>query len=111
MILFCPVTTNTPDATTAPAIGAVLPQTPKPISITAMTRMPPMVGNLVDRGSESYQVPSVAAARTAICLLAIVNLVLERSFPHEAGGEAGRSPGPPGMFGGLRPVMTGMISS
>ena len=71
MILFCPVTTNTPEATTAPAIGAMLPQTPKPISTTAMISAPATVGNLVDRGSESYQVPSASAVRSAIFLLAI----------------------------------------
>ncbi len=69
--MFCPVTTNTPDATTAPAIGAMLPQTPNPIVTTAMITAPATVGSLVDRGSESYQVPSVIAERTAIFLLAI----------------------------------------
>src|ERR1700722_13166085 len=77
MILFCPVATNTPEATTAPAIGAVLPQTPKPISATARIRMPPTVGHLVDRGRESYQVPSDTAVRAAISLLAITYLVPE----------------------------------
>src|ERR1700694_1510640 len=77
MILFCPVATNTPDATTAPAIGAMLPQTPNPISATARIRMPPTVGTFVDRGRESYQVPSATAVRTAICLLAITYLVPE----------------------------------
>src|SRR5258708_16240669 len=77
MILFCPVATNTPDATTAPAIGAMLPQTPKPISPTAMIRMPPTVGNFVDRGRESYQVPFASAVRTAIFRLAITYLVPE----------------------------------
>jgi hypothetical protein len=62
---------NTPDATTAPAMGAILPQAPKPISTTAMTKMPLAVGNFVDRGSESYQDPSATAARTATCLFAI----------------------------------------
>ena len=71
MILFCPVATKTPDATTAPAIGATLPHTPNPISTTAMTSAPATVGSLVDRGSESYQFPSVMAERSAIFLVAI----------------------------------------
>src|SRR5712664_1887267 len=77
MILFWPVATNTPDATTAPVIGAMLPQTPKPISATARIRMPPTVGNFVDRGRESYQAPSATAGRTAISLLAITYPVPE----------------------------------
>jgi hypothetical protein len=36
-----------------------------------MITAPATVGSLVDRGSESYQVPSVIAERTAIFLLAI----------------------------------------
>jgi hypothetical protein len=49
----------------------MLPQTPNPISTTAMISTPPTVGNLVDRGSESYQVPSDTAERIAIFLLVI----------------------------------------
>src|ERR1700758_4429199 len=55
MILFWPVATNTPDATTAPAMGAEWPQTPKPVTVTAMTRMPAIVGSQVRRGSDAYQ--------------------------------------------------------
>ena len=48
-----------------------MPHTPNPISTTAMTSAPATVGSLVDRGSESYQFPSVMAERSAIFLLAI----------------------------------------
>src|ERR1700730_12442268 len=105
MILFCPVATNTPDATTAPAIGAVLPQTPKPSSATARIRMPPTVGNLVERGRDSYQVPPVAAVRSAISLLAIACLVAEKSVCRLYEFNGGGSPGPPGILVGLRPVI------
>src|SRR4051794_33311222 len=104
MILFWPVATNTPDATTAPAIGAILPQTPNPISMTAMIRMPPMVGNLVDRGSESYQVPSITAERVAISLLAITYLDPQKSNRSRLQFNEGGPPGPSGIVVGLRPA-------
>jgi hypothetical protein len=48
--------------------------------MAAMISMPPTVGSLVDRGKESYQVPSAVAVRTAIFLLAMVH-----SLPKSAG--------------------------
>src|SRR5215467_1141527 len=55
MILFWPVATNAPDEMTAPAIIAVLDQTPKPIILIAMMRIPATVGVRVARGTSAYQ--------------------------------------------------------
>src|SRR5215510_4133278 len=62
MILFCPVATKAPVATTAPAIGAVPPQTPNPTIHSPMTATPNKVGPRVDLGISAYQECSPAEA-------------------------------------------------
>src|SRR4026208_350192 len=91
----------------------MLPQTPKPISPTAMISAPATVGSLVDRGSVSYQVPPDSAERSAIFLLAIAQPRCCQSLPGAVDQfNEGGSPGPVGtLLFGLRPVIIGMISS
>src|SRR5690606_29957536 len=78
-ILFCPVATNTPEATTAPAIGAMLPQTPNPMTAAARIRMPAMVGSRVERGSEACHAGSTLP--TGITPLALRRIMARLRLP------------------------------